>query len=63
MVDPNATTRITAADFSPDMVLVTFADGVIVTYSASFLFSVRDRDGNRIVAADADAEKTAQSEN
>ncbi len=50
MHDQNEPPSITAVDFNPDMVFVTFANGVSATYHAPFIFSVRENDSNQVVA-------------
>ena len=58
MPDQNVVPRITAVDFNPDTLFVTFTDGIIVTYHASFIFSVRNHDSNQVITAEPeDAEQ------
>ena len=57
MSDQNAPPRITAVDFNPDTLFATFSNGMIITYHAPFLFSVRDHDSNQVITTGVDAKR------
>ena len=57
MPDQNARPQITAVDFNPDTLFVTFENDMFVTYQAPFIFSVRHEDGNQVITTDANEEE------